>query len=212
MIGRKIFASEFPQSGVEITHVNDVPGGVFDLDTIADLVRPSDQDVDPAEETGHRRLHSQANDDGADTDGNERSVTINENNTNNDDSDDQSDEQMFDPAKSEASGRVIEPPDRINGNGFGNREHDDNEHRAAKKSPGEINSVRGYRKQLRADEIIKDSATHDQKGVGNKPELIFRCGLNFFLARLGAGGLGKGLPNLGFLGNFLSCLSRCHLL
>jgi len=63
MIGGKIFAAEFPQGGVEITHVNNVAGGVFDLNAIADLIRPPDQDVDPAQKTGHWCLHGQANDD-----------------------------------------------------------------------------------------------------------------------------------------------------
>ena len=119
---------------------------------------------------------------------------------------------MFNPAKSESDGRIIEPPDRINGNGFGNREHDDNEYRATKKSPGKIDGILGDRNQLRSDEVIKDSTTHDQKGMSNKPKLIFRRRLNLFLAGLGAGRLGKSLPNLRFLGNFLSCLSRCHLM
>src|SRR5207249_9255703 len=103
---------------------------------------------------------------------------------------------MFDAAKSKTSGGIIEPPDRVNGNGFSSREHDDDEHRAAQKSPGEINGVCGHRNQLRADEIIKDSATHDQKGVGNKPEFIFCRGLNFLLTWFRAGRLGKGLPDL----------------
>ena len=61
MIGGKIFAAEFPQGGVEITHINNVARGIFDLNTIADPVRPPDQDVDPAEKTGHWCLHGQAN-------------------------------------------------------------------------------------------------------------------------------------------------------
>src|SRR5206468_5532092 len=95
---------------------------------------------------------------------------INKNNADNNDGDNQGDEQMFDPAKSETGGGIIEAPDGVNGNCFGNREHDHNQHRAAEKSPCEIDEVLRHRNQLRSDEIIKNGTAQDQKGVGNKPE------------------------------------------
>src|SRR5437588_5775738 len=106
---------------------------------------------------------------------------------------------MFDPAQGETSGGIIEPSDHISGNSCGNREHDDDQHRAAEKSPGEIDDVLRHRNQLRSDEIIKDGTAYDQKGVGNEPEFIFCRDLNFFRACLGAASLGKSLPDLRFL-------------
>ena len=87
MVTGKIFPAEFPQRGVEVTDVDHVTSSIFDLDTIADLIWPADEDVYPTEKTCHRRLHCQTDDHRADPDGDERSVPINKNDADNDDGD-----------------------------------------------------------------------------------------------------------------------------
>src|SRR5437868_14001409 len=163
MIGGKIFAAKFPQGGVEVTNIDDITGGILNLNTIAHAIGMPDQDVDPAEKTCHRRLHGQANDDRADSNGDQRGVPINENDADDDDGDDKGDEQMFDPAQRETRSGIIKSSDGIDGNGFGNREHDHNQHRAAEKSPCEIDDVLRHRNQLRSDEIIKNGTARSEE-------------------------------------------------
>src|SRR5437870_11020434 len=62
MIGRKILAAEFPESGVKITHVDDISGSVSDFNAVADSVRRPHQHIDPADEAGDRSLQREAED------------------------------------------------------------------------------------------------------------------------------------------------------
>src|SRR5207244_12665469 len=71
MVTGKIFAAEFPQRGVEITDVDYVTCIILDLNTIAHLIWPADENVDPAEKTRHWRLYGYTDDDHAAADGTE---------------------------------------------------------------------------------------------------------------------------------------------
>src|SRR5213080_3648543 len=117
MIGGKIFPAKFPQGGVEVTNIDDITGGILNLNTIAHAIGMPDQDVDPAEKTCHRRLYGQANDDRADSNGDQRGVPINENNADDDDGDDKCYEQMVEPAQRETRSGIIKSSDCIDGNG-----------------------------------------------------------------------------------------------
>jgi hypothetical protein len=55
---------------------------------------------------------------------------------------------VFDSTQREAGGGIIETPDCVNGNCFGNRKHDHDQRRAAEKSPGEVDGVLRHRNQL----------------------------------------------------------------
>src|SRR4029453_6425832 len=100
---------------------------------------------------------------------------------------------MKKPGEGESSRNIIKPADGINGNGFSNREHDHDEHRAAQKSSSHFNSVLRHRNQFRSDEVIQNRATNEQKDVCDKPELIFRLRLNRFLVCFWATLLRQGL-------------------
>ena len=51
MIRGKVLAPKFPEGGVEISDVDDVAGGVLDLDAIADTIRLAHKNEDPGDET-----------------------------------------------------------------------------------------------------------------------------------------------------------------
>ena len=58
MITGNILPAEFPQSGVQVADIDDVAGSVIYLDTIANTIRLTNQNIYPADEALHRRLHS----------------------------------------------------------------------------------------------------------------------------------------------------------
>ena len=63
MIAGDVFAAEFPERGIEISNVDYVPRGVTDLYAITYAIRLANEDVNPGDETFHRRLYSEADDD-----------------------------------------------------------------------------------------------------------------------------------------------------
>ena len=56
-------AAEFPESRIEVTNVNDIASGIADLNPIAYPVRLTNEDVYPGDETFHRGLNGQAEND-----------------------------------------------------------------------------------------------------------------------------------------------------
>ncbi len=76
MVPRNILASEFPQRRVEVTDIDDVTGGVIDFDAIADAKRLADENVYPGDETFHRCLHGQAQDDRSHAECGERRIPV----------------------------------------------------------------------------------------------------------------------------------------
>src|ERR1043165_161722 len=56
MLGGKIVATEFPKRRVEIVDVKHIPGGIADLDPIADAIRLAHENVNPANKTRDRCL------------------------------------------------------------------------------------------------------------------------------------------------------------
>src|SRR5262249_41074196 len=53
VITRHVLTAEFPKSGIEVTNINYVAGGIGYLDTIAYSVRLTNKNIDPAYETFH---------------------------------------------------------------------------------------------------------------------------------------------------------------
>ena len=76
MIRRQQIPAEFPQSGIQITDVDDVAFGVADLDAIADSIRCAGQDIDSTQKTGDWRLHRQSENQRKHSDRNERGIPI----------------------------------------------------------------------------------------------------------------------------------------
>ena len=62
MIAGKIFAAEFPQSGIEIPNVNDVARGFAYLYAIPYPERLANENINPGDEAFHRRLDSETDD------------------------------------------------------------------------------------------------------------------------------------------------------
>jgi hypothetical protein len=62
MITGNVLAAEFPQRRVQVTYIDDVTGSVTYLDAIAYAIRLADENIYPGDETFHRRLYCQADD------------------------------------------------------------------------------------------------------------------------------------------------------
>ena len=62
MIARDVLPAKFPQRCVEVTDIDDVSGSVTYLDAITYAIRLANQNIYPADETFHRRLYCQADD------------------------------------------------------------------------------------------------------------------------------------------------------
>ena len=79
MIAGDILAAEFPKSCIEIANIDHVAGGVADFDPIPDPIWLPDQDVNPGNETFHRRLNSEAEDNGANSERGDCRIPVHEN-------------------------------------------------------------------------------------------------------------------------------------
>ena len=63
MIGGEILAAELPQRGVEVADIDHVASGVGYFDAVAHAKRLANQNVNPRDETLHRGLNSQPDND-----------------------------------------------------------------------------------------------------------------------------------------------------
>ena len=63
MITGNVLASEFPQRRVQVADIDDIAGSITYLDSIANTIRLANENIYPSDETLHRRLHSQCNND-----------------------------------------------------------------------------------------------------------------------------------------------------
>src|ERR1700756_1335113 len=97
MIAGNVLASEFPEGSVKISDVDYVAGGVANLDTVADLKRPADEDVNPGDKAFQRGLHGQADDDGADAQSGDDGVPIHEDHRHSDGGEKQPGDEIKDP-------------------------------------------------------------------------------------------------------------------
>ena len=79
VIARDVLAAELPESGIKIADVDHVAGGIAHLDAVADAIGAPNQQINPADETGHRCLHGQAENDRTDAERGQRSIPVNEN-------------------------------------------------------------------------------------------------------------------------------------
>src|SRR6266513_788945 len=201
MIAGNILAAKFPQRGVEITHVDDVSGGIIDSNAVPDTIRLADEEVDPADETFHRSLHSQSNNDGNNANRGERSIPIYEKYRDGDKRDQQRDDQMFDASESETCGRVFDLAQDIDRDRFRNREHDHNERGTAQNAPGKIDVRLRKGDDFRSENNVENRATDEQKCMCDEPEFVRASRLDLF-ARLFTHSSREFFADFRFFGNF----------
>ena len=113
MIAGYVFAAEFPQSRIEISDIDYVPCGVTDLYPVTDAVRLANKNVNPRDETFHRRLDSEANDDRANAQGGKRAIPIDKNYRHNYGRDRERGDQTFDALEGEPDGGVLDSTQSI---------------------------------------------------------------------------------------------------
>lgn len=137
--------AKFPEGGVDVADIDDVAGGVVDLDPVAHPVGPPHEDVNPIDETGHGRLHGKTEDDRDHPDGYEGGIPIDENNRDADEQDEDKNDQSLDPLESETSRGIGDAGDAVERDGAGKGEENDDNGRAAEKTAGELDLVLGER-------------------------------------------------------------------
>ena len=111
---------------------------------------------------------------------------------------------MLNAPKSKTRRSVFDASKPINRNGFGQREHDDDEGSAANEPPPEFELRIWQRNDFRAEQIIKRNAPDQQQRVSYEPEFIGAAGFDFFARLFFAGRFGELLADLGFFADFLS--------
>src|SRR5215470_6295423 len=122
MIAGHVFAAKFPQSGIEISDVDYVASRITYLNAITDAIRLANQNIDPGDETFHRRLYSQPDDDRTDAKRCNSCVPIHKNDRDHDHRDGQSNHQMHDTLEGETSGRILDPSQSVDGKRARDRE------------------------------------------------------------------------------------------
>ena len=78
MIGRKVLATKFPKCRIEVPDVDDIAGGIANLNTVADLVGAPNENENPADKALHRSLDCQTDDDRPNPKSRQRRVPIDE--------------------------------------------------------------------------------------------------------------------------------------
>src|ERR1051326_816658 len=101
-------SADFPEGGIEVADIDDIAASIADLDAIADAVRRSDEDVNPADEAGDRSLQRKAEDEGNQAEGDDSGVPVYEQNWNDDEDNRQYDCQAQNPTEIEPRYRVME--------------------------------------------------------------------------------------------------------
>ncbi len=127
-------------------HVDHVTGGVVDLDAIADAIRLADENIDPGDETFHRRLHSQTDDDRSNTERGQRRIPIHKDDRRRDDCDQHADDQLENALECETRDGIQDPADCINPHVFGSFGHDFN---LESDEPKLLGATRKWRDDLR---------------------------------------------------------------
>src|SRR5438046_1205267 len=103
--------------------MNYVAGGVTYLDAIAHAIRLANEDIDPGDETFHRRLHSQSNNDRSNTECGDGGIPIDKNYRYSNQRDYQCNDQVHDALKRETSGSILDTSEPIHGSSLCNRQH-----------------------------------------------------------------------------------------
>ena len=121
MITGNVLPAEFPQRRVEVTDINHVSSGVADFDAVANAKRLANQNVNPCDETFHRSLYRQPDDNRANSKRGHRAVPIHEDDRHHDESNGEPHHQMRYALEGETSRCIL---DTRNSNGtpaFGGR-------------------------------------------------------------------------------------------
>jgi hypothetical protein len=134
MVAGDILAAKFPQSRVEVSNVNHVASGIAYFDAVAHTKRLSNQNINPRDETLHWRLHSQSNDDRANTERSHRCVPIYKNNRDDDDPHRESNSQASDTLECETSSSILDLSSSVRGNRARNSQHDCDQRHATQDS------------------------------------------------------------------------------
>src|SRR4029453_15196867 len=158
--------------------------------------RLANKDVDPGYEAFHRGLNSQADDNLADAERGKHAIPIDENDRDSDDRDNKRDDQMHHALKSETSGRVLDPAQRINGNNSRDSQKDHNQRCAAQNSHDDTGTRLRQRNQPGTEEKVHHDTTQQEKRLYDEPELVFTARLDPFITLFASGPL-QLLANLG---------------
>ena len=75
MITGNIIAAKLPKRGVEVANVDHIAGRIANFDPIAYAIRLPNEEVNPADKAGHRRLNGETGDDRNDPDGDRERCT-----------------------------------------------------------------------------------------------------------------------------------------
>ena len=76
MVAGNVLTAKFPERGIEITDVDHVASGIANFNAITNAKRLPNKNKNPGDETFHRGLHGQADDDRTDAERGERAVPI----------------------------------------------------------------------------------------------------------------------------------------
>ena len=180
MIAGKILAAEFPQSGIQVPDVDHVASGIAYLDAVAYAKRPANQNVNPRDETFHRRLHSQSDDDRANTERSDRCVPIYKNNRDDNDRYHEDNSQARDTLERETSSSILDSSDSVKGKRARDGQHDCDQRCAARDSLSETEPTLRQRNDFRADEKIKSCAQSKNDRVANDPKSVAIANCDLF--------------------------------
>src|SRR5207249_1099610 len=122
MVSGNILTAKFPQGRVEITDIDYVTSGIADFNSVANTKWLPDENKNPGDETLHRSLHGQTNDDRTDPERGERAVPIYKDDRDDNYGDQQASDEQQDTSKRETGDSIFNSSDRVNPNCFRGRE------------------------------------------------------------------------------------------
>src|ERR1041385_76162 len=187
MIGRKqVTAAEFPQSRVEITDIDHVPGGVANLHAIADAIRRAHQDVNPAKKTGHRCLHREAKDQREQSDRNQRRIPVLKNNRDDREQQQESQEQLGDAPQVVSRNGAADASDQIDIHDLCSREQEHDHGGRLINFLNVWNISRGKAEYVKLQQVIKNTQRDQHEAMCSEPNLILGPGLGLILRRRGS--------------------------